>query len=167
MKIFMTRVEQVVQRRCRCPVPGSVQGQVGWGFEQTNLVKDVPACGRRLISKGPSNPNCAVILTATAAACQWERNWGCWTFCRIVLGIETRPAKQSWSGMFWSLSAGHLDAMHCKNILDVEVLAAGSWWKEEDTWGDLRAARKQGAGDKTAIFKSLSSLEFHSLLGLA
>lgn len=29
MKIFMTRMEQVVQRSCRCPVPGSVQGKVG------------------------------------------------------------------------------------------------------------------------------------------
>ncbi|PKU36866.1 hypothetical protein llap_12830 [Limosa lapponica baueri] len=28
-----------------CPIPGSVQGQVGWGFEQPGLVEGVPAHG--------------------------------------------------------------------------------------------------------------------------
>ena len=28
------------------PLPGSVQGQVGWGFEQPGLVEGVPARGR-------------------------------------------------------------------------------------------------------------------------
>ena len=28
-----------------CPLPGSVQGQVEWGFEQPDLVKDVAAYG--------------------------------------------------------------------------------------------------------------------------
>jgi len=45
MKKFSTQ-EQAAQRCCRCPLPGSVQGQVGWGFVQCDLVKDVPACGR-------------------------------------------------------------------------------------------------------------------------
>uniref|UniRef100_A0A672UR20 Reverse transcriptase domain-containing protein n=1 Tax=Strigops habroptila TaxID=2489341 RepID=A0A672UR20_STRHB len=31
-----------------CPIPGSVQGQAGWGFEQPGLVEGVPACGRGL-----------------------------------------------------------------------------------------------------------------------
>jgi len=39
---------QVVQRSCGCPLPGSVQGQVGWGFEQPGLVEGVPAHGRGL-----------------------------------------------------------------------------------------------------------------------
>ena len=39
-------LEEVAQRGCGCPIPGSVQGQVGWGFEQPGLVKNVPACGR-------------------------------------------------------------------------------------------------------------------------
>jgi len=30
---------QVAQRSCGCPLPGSVQGQVGWGFEQPGLVE--------------------------------------------------------------------------------------------------------------------------------
>ena len=30
----------------RCPIIGSVQSQVGWGFEQLDLAKDVPAHGR-------------------------------------------------------------------------------------------------------------------------
>jgi len=37
---------QVAQRSCGCPLPGSVQGQVGWGFEQPGVVEDVPAHGR-------------------------------------------------------------------------------------------------------------------------
>ena len=27
----------------RCPIPGNIQGQVGWGSEQPDLVEDVPA----------------------------------------------------------------------------------------------------------------------------
>jgi len=37
---------QVSQRSSECPIPGIVQGQVGCGFEQPGLVKDVPAYGR-------------------------------------------------------------------------------------------------------------------------
>jgi len=37
---------QVAQRSCGCPLPGSVQGQVGWGSEQPGLGEDVPAHGR-------------------------------------------------------------------------------------------------------------------------
>ena len=36
----------VAQRSCGCPLPGSVQGQVGWSSEQHGLVEDVPADGR-------------------------------------------------------------------------------------------------------------------------
>ena len=39
-------LEQVAQRGCGCPIPGSVQGQAGWGFEQPGLVEGVPAHGR-------------------------------------------------------------------------------------------------------------------------
>jgi len=38
--------EQVSQRSCGCPIPGSVQGQVVWGFEQLGLVQLVPAHGQ-------------------------------------------------------------------------------------------------------------------------
>ena len=34
------------QRGCGCPLPGTVQGQVGRGFEQLGLVEGVPAHGR-------------------------------------------------------------------------------------------------------------------------
>jgi len=37
---------QVAQRSCGCPLPGSVQGQLGQGFEQPGLVEGVPAHGR-------------------------------------------------------------------------------------------------------------------------
>ena len=36
---------QAAQRSCGCPRPGSVQGQVGWGFEQPGLVEGVPGHG--------------------------------------------------------------------------------------------------------------------------
>ena len=39
-------LEQVSQRSCGCPIPGSVQGQAGWGFEQPGLVEVVLAHGR-------------------------------------------------------------------------------------------------------------------------
>lgn len=33
---------QVTQRNCGCLLPGSVQGKVGWGFDQHGLVEGVP-----------------------------------------------------------------------------------------------------------------------------
>ena len=35
--------EQVAQRGGRCPILGNIQGQVGWGSEQPDVVVDVPA----------------------------------------------------------------------------------------------------------------------------
>ena len=37
---------RVAQRGGGCPIPGNVQGQVGRGSEQPDLVEDVPAHGR-------------------------------------------------------------------------------------------------------------------------
>ena len=34
---------QIAQGSCGCPLPGSVPGQVGWGFIQPGLGEDVPA----------------------------------------------------------------------------------------------------------------------------
>jgi len=42
----MSTLEQVAQRNCGSPLPGSVQGQVGWDFEKPDLVEGVPAHGR-------------------------------------------------------------------------------------------------------------------------
>jgi len=57
---------QVAQRSCGWPLPGSVQGQVGWGFEWSGLVESVPAHGRavgtRLSLKVSSNTNHSEIL---------------------------------------------------------------------------------------------------------
>lgn len=36
-------LEWVFQRSCGCPVPGSVEAQVGWGSEQPHPVEGVPA----------------------------------------------------------------------------------------------------------------------------
>ena len=52
-------LEQVAQRGCGCPLPGSIQGQAGWGFEQPGLVGGVPAYSRGLELddlKGPFQP---------------------------------------------------------------------------------------------------------------
>jgi len=39
-------LEQVAERSCGCPLPGSVQVQAGQGSEQPGLVEGVPAHGR-------------------------------------------------------------------------------------------------------------------------
>jgi len=36
-------LEQCTQKGGRGPIPGNIQGQVGWGSEQLDLVEDVPA----------------------------------------------------------------------------------------------------------------------------
>ena len=41
-------LEQVAQRGCGCPLPGSIQGQAGQGCEQPGLVGGVPAYSRGL-----------------------------------------------------------------------------------------------------------------------
>jgi len=59
-------LEQVAKTGCGCPLPRSVQGQVGWSSEQPGLAEDVPARGRRgwnqMIFTVPSNPNHSLIL---------------------------------------------------------------------------------------------------------
>ena len=44
--IFMSGevLEQAAQRGCGCPTPGGVQGVVGWGTEQSDLVLDPADC---------------------------------------------------------------------------------------------------------------------------
>jgi len=36
-------LERVAQRGSGRPIPGNIQGQVGWGSEQPGLAEDVPA----------------------------------------------------------------------------------------------------------------------------
>ena len=38
-------LDQVAHRSYGCPIPGSVEGQVGWGFEKSGLVEGVLAHG--------------------------------------------------------------------------------------------------------------------------
>jgi len=40
-------LEEVAQRRGRCPLSGSIQDQVEWGFEQPGLVEGIPVHGSR------------------------------------------------------------------------------------------------------------------------
>ena len=53
-------LEQVAQCGCGCPIPGSIQGQAGWGCEQLGLEGGIAAD-----SKVPSNPSHSVILCNT------------------------------------------------------------------------------------------------------
>jgi len=58
---------QVAQRGGRCPIPGTIPGQVGWGSEHPDLVGDVPAHGRGLdwmALKGPfpTKPVCDSMI---------------------------------------------------------------------------------------------------------
>lgn len=41
-------MRQVVQGSCACPMIRNVQGQVVWASEQPDLLKDVPAHGKRV-----------------------------------------------------------------------------------------------------------------------
>jgi len=41
-------LEQVAQRSCGCPLPASVQGQVGWASEHPGLEEGVPAHDREV-----------------------------------------------------------------------------------------------------------------------
>ena len=45
-------LEQVTQKGCGCPVPGSVQGQVGWVHKKSDLGIDPAVC----------NPACSRVL---------------------------------------------------------------------------------------------------------
>ena len=61
-------LEQAAQRGCGCPIPGGVQGQVGWDPGQPGLVNgEVGGPARQggwrfMILEVPSNPGHSVIL---------------------------------------------------------------------------------------------------------
>lgn len=48
----MRQLEQLARRGCGCCIPGSVQGQVEWDFEQLVLVEGIPAYGRSIETRG-------------------------------------------------------------------------------------------------------------------
>jgi len=57
-------------------LPGGVQGQAGWGFEQPGLVGGVPAysrgVGTRWPLRVPSNPNHSAIVAKISCVRQYE-----------------------------------------------------------------------------------------------
>lgn len=44
-------LENAGQRSCGCLLPGIIQDQVGWGFENAGLMEDIPAHGNYMIFK--------------------------------------------------------------------------------------------------------------------
>ena len=48
LKEGVEALAQAAQRSCGCPIPGGVQGQVGWGCGQPDLVSGSPAHGWEL-----------------------------------------------------------------------------------------------------------------------
>ena len=70
--IYDSVISLSAQKGCGCPVPGGVQGQVGWGPGQHGLVNgEVSGPARQggcrfMILEVPSNPGHSVILVASA-----------------------------------------------------------------------------------------------------
>lgn len=62
----VSNIGTAAQKSCGCPIPRSVQVQVGWGHEQHYLISSSPAqgwrVGTRWSSKVPSNQNYYLIL---------------------------------------------------------------------------------------------------------
>ena len=55
-------LEQVAQEVSGGPIPGNIQGQVGRGSEQPQLVEDIVAhCGGIDLLKVPSNPRHSIL----------------------------------------------------------------------------------------------------------
>jgi len=52
------------QRNCECAIPAGIQGQVGWGSGQPDVVGDNPTAGicKRVGFKVPSNTSHSMIL---------------------------------------------------------------------------------------------------------
>lgn len=48
-KIYVGYQREVAQRDCGCPIPGGIQGQVGWGPVQPGLVLDIEFGGPKYI----------------------------------------------------------------------------------------------------------------------
>ena len=50
--VSVVRLKPVAQRVCGCPAPGGVQGEVGWGRGQSDVVFELaagnPVCSRRV-----------------------------------------------------------------------------------------------------------------------
>ncbi|KAK4827216.1 hypothetical protein QYF61_015244 [Mycteria americana] len=71
-------LEQVAQGSCRCPIIGSGQGHFGWGFEQPDLVKDVPARGRRDVFPQGLPDEYAFVTTFKFRKASRKEDWYIW-----------------------------------------------------------------------------------------
>ncbi|KAK4806702.1 hypothetical protein QYF61_027703, partial [Mycteria americana] len=63
-------LEEVAQSSGRCPIPGYIQGQVGGGSEQPDLIKDVPAYCSQYKIIPPDKPVIGVIGKGVILPCQ-------------------------------------------------------------------------------------------------
>lgn len=63
LKRHVWQGDGVIGQQKSCEYPGSVQGHIGWGSEQSGLMRWVPARQlNKMVFKAPCNPNHTVIL---------------------------------------------------------------------------------------------------------
>ncbi|KAK4832428.1 hypothetical protein QYF61_023107 [Mycteria americana] len=130
-------------RTCGCLLPGSVQGQVGWGFEQPDLVEGVPADVRR-----PSY--CALaamranhilrhikrsINRRSKEAPQFKKN------VKVLECVQRRAAK---------LVKG-LEGMSCKERLRTPGLSSLEGSRLRGDLNTLYSFQKKGSGEADAL----------------
>ncbi|XP_074422456.1 natural killer cell receptor 2B4-like isoform X2 [Larus michahellis] len=103
---------QVAQRSCGCPIPGGVQGQVGWGLGQPGLVGGVPAQERDGL-QGPLQANPFHGSMLSDHPCSGQGRGRCvsvgsvWAAPQPSRGGAERREPPSWGwGTRWSSSVG-------------------------------------------------------------
>ena len=113
----VTAFQRTFKESCGCPVPGGVQGQVGWGPGQPGLANgevDGPAQQggwRFMILEVPSNSDHSVIL--------WLLNWLVCLFCLPSLALCEKESQ-----------ANHSSVLLLFNfILLFPALELEAWWR--------------------------------------
>jgi len=92
-------LERAAQKGCGCPIPGGVQGQVGWGPGQPGLVNgevgDLAWLGgwRFMILEVSFNPDHSVILCDSVIICTIIQKGWC-SCCSTQLHLQSLLAEE-------------------------------------------------------------------------
>lgn len=113
------RVERVAQKNCGCCIPGSTQGQAGWGSEQSGIVGGVPAggCNQTVFKVLQQKPFHDSVYSLTS----FESNLASNRALRIRLTIHLSAS----SGVMFSLSANilkHNQRIKCQNRISLMLV---------------------------------------------